>query len=75
VRRLKLLEGRELSDGKLAGVGGAIAVKKGRVASLELGGVKLADVEAMFAIQAGGIEGSGGPRRQHRHARARVVLC
>lgn len=54
VRKWDLLKGRELSDGKLGGVGGFIASKKGTIARLEFGGLKLDDVPASFALEAKG---------------------
>lgn len=59
VRRWNLLEGRALTDAKIGGVGGMVAVKKGRVAWLELAGVRLEDVEATFALERSGVAGDG----------------
>jgi Aspartyl protease len=55
VRQLDLLQGRELNDCKLGGVGGFVAAKEGRVAWLELGGVRLADVPATFLVEDKGL--------------------
>ena len=60
VRRYNLLEGRELTDVKLGGVGGTVACKQGRVAWLELANVRLADLEAIFPLEAKGIEAQDG---------------
>lgn len=60
VRRYNLLEGRELSDVKLGGVGGSITCKQGRVAWLELANVRLSDLEAIFPIEAKGIAAQDG---------------
>lgn len=60
VRRFKLLEGRELTDAKLGGVGGFIGAKRGRIAWVELAGVRLEDVEATFVVEAKGIEAEDG---------------
>jgi len=57
VRKWNLLEGRELTDSKLGGVGGFIAAKKGKIAKLEIGGVTLADLPATFAVEAKGTHG------------------
>ena len=60
VRRYNLLEGRELSDVKLGGVGGTVACKQGRVAWLELANVRLTDLEAIFPIEAKGLAAQDG---------------
>jgi hypothetical protein len=54
VRKWNLLAGRELTDGKLGGVGGFVASKTGKIARLELGGLTLEDVPASFALEAKG---------------------
>jgi hypothetical protein len=54
VRKWKLLEGRELTDSKLGGVGGFISAKSGKIAKLELAGLTLEDVPASFALEAKG---------------------
>lgn len=59
VRRWNLLEGRALTDGKLGGVGGMVAVKKGRIVWLEFAGVRVEDVEATFAVETSGVAGEG----------------
>jgi hypothetical protein len=60
VRRYNLLEGREMSDVKLAGVGGSVACKQGRVAWLELANVRLTDLEAIFPVEAKGLAAQDG---------------
>jgi hypothetical protein len=60
VRRYDLLEGRTLADAKLGGVGGFVAAKRGRIAWIELAGVRLADVETTFAIEAKGVYAEEG---------------
>jgi len=55
VRRLALLSGRQVTDSKLGGVGGFIAAKSGRIAWLELAGVRLTDVDATFPLEAKGV--------------------
>ncbi len=52
VRRLKLLDGRELRDAKLGGVGGFISARRGRLTSLDLGGIHRENVDATFATEA-----------------------
>jgi hypothetical protein len=54
VRKWKLLEGRELTDSKLGGVGGFVAAKSGKIAKLEVLGLTLEDVPANFALEAKG---------------------
>lgn len=51
VRKWKLLEGRELVDSKLGGVGGFIAAKSGTVRSVSLCGVEQQDVAVQFALE------------------------
>ncbi|MSR61805.1 MAG: hypothetical protein EXS08_05100 [Planctomycetes bacterium] len=60
VRRFKLLEGRELTDGKLGGVGGFVAIKCGRLASFELAGERFDALEASFPLEAKGISAEEG---------------
>ncbi len=60
VRRLDLLEGRELRDAKLGGVGGFTVAKEGRIAWLELAGVRLEDLVATFAVEAKGLAAEDG---------------
>jgi predicted aspartyl protease len=55
VREWKLLDGRDVSDAKLGGVGGFVAAKKGTLASFELGGVRRENVPAEFALEAKGV--------------------
>ena len=59
VERLGLLAGRTVTDAKFGGVGGFIAAKRGKVTSLELGGARFTDVEALFAVQASAQSGHG----------------
>ena len=54
VRKWKLLEGRELTDSKLGGVGGFVAAKTGKIAKLQVAGVTIEDVPASFALEAKG---------------------
>jgi hypothetical protein len=56
VDKWSLLDGRELRDGKVGGVGGFIAVKNGAVDWFELGGLRQEDVAAMFELEE---QGSG----------------
>ncbi len=60
VRRFDLLAGRELRDGKLGGVGGFVATKNGKIASFELAGLRLTDVEATFQVEAKGVGAEDG---------------
>ena len=60
VREWKLLDGRDLSDSRLGGVGGFIAAKSGKIARLELGGLKMKDVPAAFALEAKGTHAQAG---------------
>ncbi|NOT28950.1 MAG: hypothetical protein HOP15_00720 [Planctomycetes bacterium] len=60
VRGFKLLEGRELSDGKLGGVGGFVAVKHGRLSSFELAGLRFDALEASFPLEAKGTSAEEG---------------
>ena len=57
VREARLLEGREVSDSKLGGVGGFVAAKQGRLASFELCGLRAEKVPADFALEAKGVYG------------------
>jgi hypothetical protein len=50
-REKKLLEGRETSPAKLGGVGGYIEAKAAKIAWFELGGVRVEDIRASFAIE------------------------
>jgi predicted aspartyl protease len=54
VRRWKLVEGREVTDVRLGGVGGFVAAKKGTLASFELGGVRRENLAVEFATEAKG---------------------
>jgi len=54
VQERDLLAGRSLTDGKLGGVGGFVACKRGSLARLEIGGRELTDVPANFATEAKG---------------------
>ncbi|MDX2131798.1 MAG: retropepsin-like aspartic protease [Planctomycetota bacterium] len=54
VEKWSLLDGREVTDARLGGVGGFVAAKRGRVAWFELGGVRTENVDAMFAVEAKG---------------------
>ena len=49
VERLKLLENRKTGTGMFGGVGGAKAVKTGRLKSVTVGGCEMSDVSAAFA--------------------------
>jgi len=60
VRRFKLLEGRELKDAKLGGVGGFITAKSGRLTSFELAGVRFDGLEATFPLEAKGVVAEEG---------------
>lgn len=60
VRKLKLLEGREVSDAKLGGVGGFIAAKKGIVEWFEFGGVRQERITATFPLEAKGTHAKAG---------------
>lgn len=51
VENLKLLDGRETTESKSGGVGGMRTVRRGKVASFELGGKKLDNVDAEFATE------------------------
>lgn len=46
-----MLEGRELKDAKLGGVGGFVAAKSGTLSTFHLGNVEHRDVPATFAIE------------------------
>lgn len=54
VVKYDMLKDREIKDCKIGGVGGILAGKRGKVRSLELGGVKFENVEAEFALEAKG---------------------
>ncbi|MBX3379244.1 MAG: retropepsin-like domain-containing protein [Phycisphaeraceae bacterium] len=54
VAKYDMLKNREVKDCKLGGFGGFVSGKRGKVASLELGGVKFEDVNADFALEAKG---------------------
>jgi hypothetical protein len=51
VERLKLLEGRETTEGKTGSVGGFRPVRVGKIAWFELGGKRIENVEAQFATE------------------------
>jgi predicted aspartyl protease len=53
-REKKLLEGRETTPMKLGGVGGFVEAKAAKLAWFELGGVRVEDFTANFAIEAKG---------------------
>jgi len=57
VSKWKLLEGRDVQDAKLGGVGGFIAAKKGKLAWFELGGLRQENVLATFPLEAKGVLG------------------
>lgn len=59
VDRHGLVEGREVSDGRLGGVGGTIPTKKGLLEWIELGGERREDVEADFELEAKGAVDEG----------------
>ncbi len=50
-REKKLLEGRETTPAKLGGVGGYVEAKAATIAWFELGGVRVEDIQANFAIE------------------------
>ena len=54
VQRLRLLDGRALTDAKVGGVGGFAATKRGTISSFELAGRRMQDVPAEFAVEAKG---------------------
>ncbi len=54
VQRLRLLDGRTVTDAKVGGVGGFAATKRGTIAWFELAGKRLTDVPAEFAVEARG---------------------
>lgn len=54
VEKWKLLEGRDVTDARLGGVGGFVPAKKGVVGWFELGGVRREAVPATFATEAKG---------------------
>ena len=51
VRKLGLLEGREVHDAKVGGVGGFVDARQGELAWFEIGGVRTDRVPAMFAVE------------------------
>jgi hypothetical protein len=51
VEQFKLLEGREVQDGHMGGVGGSVPMKRGQLKSLEVAGQMLTDVEAGFVTE------------------------
>lgn len=55
VREFALLENRETVDGQAGGVGGSVAVKRGRLAWFELGGHRTENVLVEFATEAKGV--------------------
>lgn len=55
VKKHGLLEGRELSDGKSAGVGGAAVEKRGKLAWLDLGGRRFENINASFSTATDGV--------------------
>jgi hypothetical protein len=57
VTRWKLLEGRDVQDSKLGGVGGFIAAKTGKLAWFEFGGVRQVNVPATFSLETKGVLG------------------
>jgi len=57
VERWKLLEGREVKDAKLGGVGGFIAAKRGTLAWFEIGGLRQEQVVATFPLESKGVLG------------------
>lgn len=54
VRRLNLLEGRDVKSIKLGGVGGFVKGKEGQIEWFEVGGVRQKKIKASFAIEAKG---------------------
>jgi hypothetical protein len=54
VRKWNLLEGREVSDAKLGGVGGFVNAKRGAIESFELCGFRREGLQADFALEAKG---------------------
>jgi hypothetical protein len=57
VTRWKLLEGREVQDAKLGGVGGFLAAKRGKLAWFEIGGLRQEQVSATFPLEGKGVLG------------------
>lgn len=51
VRTLGLLDGRDVDDAKVGGVGGFVAAKRGDLAWFEIGGVRTEGVPALFAVE------------------------
>ena len=51
VEKYDLLKGRETKDIKVGGVGGMLPAKRGTIASLEIGGMKLENLQADFALE------------------------
>lgn len=54
VVKYDMLKDRPVTDCKMGGFGGFVAGKRGKIASLELGGTKFEDVDADFALEAKG---------------------
>ena len=54
VDRLKLLDGRATTDSLAGGVGGVVKTKKGNLAWFELGGKRIENVAAEFAMESKG---------------------
>jgi len=54
VVKYDMLKDRQVKDCKLGGFGGFVAGKRGKVSSLEVGGVKFENVDADFALEAKG---------------------
>lgn len=54
VVKYDLLKDRDLKDCKMGGFGGFVAGKRGKISSLELGGVRFENLDADFAIEAKG---------------------
>ncbi|MBS0188629.1 MAG: retropepsin-like domain-containing protein [Planctomycetes bacterium] len=54
VDKYKMLEGRDVRDCKMGGVGGFVAGKRGKISSLQLGGTTFDNVDADFALEAKG---------------------
>jgi len=58
VEKWNLLQGRESSDIQLGGVGGFVRGKSGRLTSMEIGGMRLTNVRASFALEKRGSFGN-----------------
>lgn len=54
IKKWNMLEGREVKDAKLGGVGGFVAAKSGTLSTFHLGNVDHHEVPAMFALEAKG---------------------